>query len=95
MNMLIRGLPESLHRKIQRMAKSHNTSVNKIALRFMAHGVLTQEQIREKQDRDDDLYRRIDEFREGMRKKYGIQPDSAEIVRRLRDERTRHWSEIE
>lgn len=88
-NVLVRGLPENIHRKIQKMAEAGNLSVNQVMVRLLAEAVEQEKEKKEDEGRHREAFRRLNELREEMYRKYGKQEDSTKIIREMREERTR------
>jgi flagellar biosynthesis component FlhA len=90
-NMLVRGLPERIRRRLESFAESQNLSLNQTLLRLIEAGLQKEETEKEKEERRKEAFRRIRELREEIYRKYGFQEDSAKIIRELRDERAQKY----
>lgn len=86
-NMLIRGIPPRVHREIQRLAEEENLSVNLFLVQRLIEMVKKNGAEKAEEERRKEVFHRIEEMREKMRRKYGKQEDSTKIIRELRDSR--------
>ena len=86
-SMIIRGLPPKARFKIQRMARSENLSINQLVIRLLVGAIQQSEKEEEKGDGRTEAFRRLEEFREKMKKKYGRQEESWKLIREDRDSR--------
>lgn len=86
-NVLVRGLPEPVHRQIEKIAKEENLSVNQMMVQLLRIGVKREAEKRKKDEEQLDVYQRIEKLREEIRKKYGRQEDSWKMIREDRDSR--------
>jgi len=88
-NVLVRGLPEGIHRRIEKMAESQNLSINQLMVRFIIEGAEQAETEEKGRRRDEDAFKRLREFQERTWQKYGISEDSTKMIREFRDNRYR------
>ena len=85
-SLTIRNIPERVLRKIRRLAATQHRSVNAQVLHWIERGVDEPDQ-----EELDALVRKVRASREDLFRRRGIGSDSAVLIRRMRDERTRHW----
>lgn len=88
-DILVRGLPERVHRQIQRLAESQHSSVNQILVHLITIALKEREKENDADERRREAFRRIRELREEIYRKYGPQEDSTKIIREFRDNRNR------
>lgn len=88
-NLLVRGLPQNIHQRIQEIAESENLSVNQLLVRLLIEAVRAEEKEEEEAEKRRKAFRRLKELRDQIRRKYGKQKDSVKIVRQMREERLR------
>ena len=92
-DMLIRGVPETVRRQIRRAAEKKNTSVNQILLNVIKTTFEKRQKAKETEKEKDELekaaFRRLEELRERLYQKYGLQEDSTKLIRHFRDTRNR------
>ena len=84
-DILVRGVPDNLHREIREFATRENLSVNQVLLRLLQKAVERSEKENEEQKRRDKAFKRLNKRREEIRRKYGLQEDSTRIIREDRD----------
>jgi plasmid stability protein len=89
MNILIRNFPEKIHRKIKSRALANKRSFNQEILSFYLDHLGCLENNEERKQKHEEAFRRLDELREKIRKKYGRTEDSTKIIRHFRDTRIR------
>lgn len=90
-DILVRGIPRSLHVVIQKYAKDHGLSVNQLLVQWINSTAERVETDQEKEQRQQEAFKRIGEIREEIRKKYGKQEDSVKIIHEMREERMRRY----
>ncbi|GEM_PF-2193665 len=90
-NVLIRGIPETVHRQIEKIAKEDDLSVNQMMVQILRTWVKQEAEKRKKSEDQLDVYQRIEKLREKIRQKYGVQEDSWKLIREAREERTKRW----
>jgi plasmid stability protein len=79
--IVVRGIDDELMRQFKERAKKQGKSAEQ-AVRELIEGAARQEDVQS------DWFRRINEFREAMYRKYGDQGiDSADLIREDRDSR--------
>ena len=88
-DILIRGVPPRMRREIQRKAESRNLSVNQLLLHMIKTTLEQEENEKEKKARQKEAFRRLNELREEIHRKYGLSDDSTKIIREFRDRRNR------
>ena len=86
-NLLVRGLPQNIHQRIQEIAESENLSVNQLLVRLLIEAVRAEEKEEEEAEKRRKAFRRLKELRDQIRRKYGKQEDSVKIIRQMREER--------
>jgi hypothetical protein len=86
-NVLVRGLPEKVRIRIQKMADGENLSVNQMLIQLIVTAINISEKQKRRDEREQEAFRRLDEFREEMYRKYGMFDDSAKLIREDRDSR--------
>ncbi len=86
-NILVRGLPPKIHRKIQILAEEGNQSINQIMIQLVTWAVEKKADGQRAEDKRAEAFRRIREFQNQMYQKYGVQEDSTKIIREERDRR--------
>jgi hypothetical protein len=86
-NVLVRGLPENVHRRIQKMADEENLSVNQMLVQLVVMAIDVSEKQKRRDERERDAFRRLTQFREEMYRKYGMLDDSAKLIREDRNSR--------
>lgn len=86
-DLLIRGLSREVHRQIQKIAEEENLSVNQLLVRLLVHAVRRTQEKKEEQGRRREAFRRLEEMREKLHKKYGKFDDSTKLIREDRDSR--------
>lgn len=86
-DILIRGIPKPIHEEVQKWAADENLSVNQMLLNVIKNAVEKREQQKKSDKRQTEAFRRLQEFRERMYRKYGLQEDSTKIIRHFRDTR--------
>lgn len=82
-NILLRGIPKTLHKEIEEIAHSENLSMNQLLLRLISEGLKT----KEKREREKEAFYRLNQIREELHEKYGLSEDSTKIIREFRDHR--------
>ena len=87
MTVLVRGLPETIHRKIQRIARSKNLSTNQVFVEAVVFYLKkkAEEEIQERERKQ--VFQRIRDHRQRMYLKYGLSSDSTKMIREDRDSR--------
>ena len=86
-NVLVRGLPERYHRKIEKIASRENWSVNQTLIRLITQALEQFESEREKDRQRHEAFRRVEEIRKEIYEKYGSFDDSTKLIREDRDSR--------
>lgn len=86
-DLLIRGLPQKIHRAIQRKAASQNLSVNQFVIHWFNTQLEREDSEEERAQREAEAFRRIDEIRERNFRQFGLSDDSTKIIREFRDGR--------
>lgn len=86
-NILIRGLPERMHREIEEVAASKNLSVNQLLLQWIREAVQYDEERKESKKRQEEAFRRLEAIRKEISKKYGRQEESWRLIREDRNSR--------
>lgn len=86
-DILIRGVPRQTRSRIQRKAESQNLSMNQFLLRFIQENLREEETEEEKRRRHEEAFRRMDEIRGRLRRKYGRFDDSTKLIREDRESR--------
>lgn len=86
-NMLIRGIPPRVRREIQRLADREDLSVNQFLVRQLVEMVKNNRDQKAEEERRKDVFRRIEEIRERLYRKYGKMEDSTKLIREDRDSR--------
>lgn len=72
-------LPGSLYEQVRRLAEEDGVSINQVVVSAVERYV--------RQAERDRAIQAAAALREELRKKYGTQPDSAPLIRRMREER--------
>lgn len=90
-NVLIRGVPELVHKQIEKIAKKEDLSVNQMMVQILRDWVKQEAERRRKDEDRLDVFLRIEQLREKIRKEYGVQEDSWKLIREARDERSKKW----
>ena len=93
-NVLIRGLPDKIHNRIQKLADKRNASVNQVLVQLVIRSLKDVQEREDKEAERDKIFKRIHELREAHYRKYGKSEDSAKMVREMREERTRHLEDL-
>ena len=83
-DLLIRGLPERVHREIRDLAEEQNLSVNQLVLRLIHQAIDYAKMKEDKKACEKMAFQRITEMREKIYKKYGRFDDSTKIIREHR-----------
>lgn len=86
-DILIRGIPSRVHHEIQRLAEMENLSLNQFLVRQLVVMVKRNGEKEAEEERRKDVFRRIDELREELYRKYGRFDDSTKLIREDRDSR--------
>lgn len=86
-DVLIRGVPPRVHREIQRLADREDLSVNQFLVRQLVEMVKNNRDQKTEEERRKDVFRRIEEIRERLYRKYGKMEDSTKLIREDRDSR--------
>ena len=84
-NVLVRGIPKRVHDRIQKLAQSKNLSVNQALIQLIEKAI---EHLEEKDNQEREraeVFRRVEELRERLRREYGKFDDSTKLVREDRD----------
>lgn len=84
-SLTIRNIPETVMKRLRRAAADERRSLNSQAVLWLEESAGQWINKRE-------LLERIRASREEIYKRHGMGSDSAEIIRRMRDERARHWT---
>ena len=84
---LLRGIPFQIQKRVQRLANSENLSINQALIRLVSEALKVREEKEEGEKRRSDVFRRIDEQREKLYRKYGMMEDSTKLIREDRDSR--------
>ena len=90
-NVLVRGIPEKVRRRIDKMARQENLSSNQLMVRLITQAIEKADLEREEEERRSEAFRGIERLREKIYKKYGKQEDSTKIIRQMRDERAKRF----
>lgn len=87
-SLTIRNIPEHVMKRLREAAEEQRRSINAQSLVWLeeAAGRWVSREDRER------IFDEIEQTRERLFRKYGKFPDSAKLVRKMRDERTEHWS---
>jgi len=88
-NVLVRGLPEEVHRQFEKIAESQNLSVNQLMVRLLIEGMKRSKAEEEKRKEWGEAIQRLKEIREENYRKYGKQEESWKLIREAREERSR------
>ena len=75
-DLLIRGFPESAKRRVERIARKRNSSVNKTIIYLLMHGLTSTRGTEQSKEDRDAAFRRVRELRDELHQKYGKQEDS-------------------
>ena len=86
-DVLVRGLPRTVHIKIQKLAASENLSVNQVFIRLIDQALRQKEGEESEEIRRAEAFERVRKLREKMHRLYGKQEDSAKLIREDRDSR--------
>ena len=86
-NILVRGVPAKVRLRLQRLARFQNASMNQALLELLAWALEEKEKQTEAEHEREEVFRRVDELRERLRKKYGKFEDSTKLIREDRDSR--------
>jgi hypothetical protein len=86
-NVLVRGLPEKVHNRIQKLADEENLSVNQMLVQLIVSAVNGSEKEKQRDEREREAFRRLNEIREEIYRKHGLLDDSAKLIREDRDSR--------
>ena len=84
-DLLIRGLPQKIHRAIQRKAESQNVSINQLLIQMIKADLQRGETEQEEEARRKEAFRRIRELREENFRQFGLSDDSTKLIREDRD----------
>jgi len=84
-NLLIRGVPERIHREVERLAEAGNLSVNQMLIQLIKEAVQYEEEKKESQKRREEAFNRLEAIRKEISKKYGRQEESWKLIREFRD----------
>ena len=90
-NILIRGIPVMIYRKIQKKAEEKDLSINQMLNRFIVDAMEGEEKKREQEEQRREAYHRIKQLQAEMGRKYGTFDDSTKIIREMRDTRGSQW----
>lgn len=88
-DVLVRGLPEKIHERLQSLAKAENLSLNQALLKLISAALEEMESKREAERDRAEAYSRLLALRAKLKAKYGKFEDSAKLIRQERDERSR------
>lgn len=83
--MIIRGLSKRIHQRIQKLAKSRNTSINQTLLRIIHDEIDRIEGRVNEEERRAQAFERMKQLRDEIRRKYGKFDDSTKLIREDRD----------
>ena len=83
--ILIRGIPPDTHRQLQKLAEEVGVSFNQMIIRIIKEQVKLEQNKKEDEKRREKAFRRLDEIRKKIHRKYGPQEDSTFIIRKFRD----------
>jgi len=83
-DLLIRGLPQSIHREIRELAKEQELSINQLLIRLIRQAIDYAEMKKDRKERQEKAFQRINEIREEIHKKHGLLDDSTKIIRERR-----------
>lgn len=86
-NLLLRGLSGKEHARLRHQAYSQNLSVNQYMLKLIRSTLNRPDKDQEKEARHAEAFRRLDEMRERLHRKYGLMDDSTKLIREDRDSR--------
>ena len=86
-DFLIRGIPPKVHREIQHMADDENLSVNQFLVRGIMEMVKKMGEQKAEKEKREEVFRRLEEIREKLQRKYGSFDDSTKLIREDRDNR--------
>ncbi len=84
-DILIRGLPPSTKREMEKVAREENLSVNQVAIRLLRQALAEGRKAEDEEKRRGDWFRRLNEFREELHRKYGKFDDSTKLIREDRE----------
>ena len=85
--ILVRGLPQAVRKRIQKLASAENLSVNQAVIRLLATALERLDEDQEEERRRKEAFDGIRKLRLEFRRKYGRQDDSTKLVREDRDSR--------
>ena len=88
-NFLLRGISIRLRHRIQKLSLKRNLSANQLLLEIIDREIERMEGNVNQEKQRAAAFRRMEELREELRRKYGKQEDSAKLIRQMRDDRSR------
>ena len=88
-NFLIRGISMRLRQRIQKFSRKRNLSANQLLLEIIDREIEHLEGNVDEEKQHADAFRRLEQLRGELRRKYGRQEDSTKLIRQMRDERSR------
>lgn len=86
-NLLIRGVAKKIHVWVWHMSAVEQYSVNRYYSRLLDRLIESEENQKGERERIQEAFRRIDEIREEIYRKYGTLEDSTPLIREDRDSR--------
>lgn len=86
-DLLIRGLPPRTKKEMEEIAKEEDLSLNQLVVRLLRQAIDQKYEKEEEAERHREAFRRLDELRERIRKKYGKFDESWKLIREDRDSR--------
>jgi len=86
-DLLIRGLSPRTKKEMEEMAREEDLSLNQLAVRLLRQAIDQQNEKEEEEQRHREAFRRLEELRQRIQKKYGKFDESWKLIREDRDSR--------
>lgn len=84
-DVLVRGLPDKIHKQIQVMARERNLSINQTLVHLLRIALTRMEQETKEQGEREEIFARAERLRKEIARKYGRFDDSWKLIREDRD----------
>ena len=85
--ILVRGLPQAVRKRIQKLASAENLSLNQAVIRLLMAALKRLNEDRQEGLRRQEVFERIERLRLKLRQRYGKFDDSTKLIREDRDSR--------